>query len=62
MKDLDRLDVRILDALQRNGRIAITELASEVGLSPTACTERVRRLERDGVIAGYHARLDPASS
>ena len=60
MKDLDRLDCRILDALQRDGRIAITELAHKVGLSPTACTERVRRLERERVITGYHARLDPA--
>ena len=60
MKDLDRLDCRILDALQRDGRIAITELAAQVGLSATACTERVRRLERDGVVSGYHARLDPA--
>lgn len=60
MKDLDRLDCKILDALQRDGRIAITELAAQVGLSATACTERVRRLERDGVISGYHARLNPA--
>ena len=60
MKDLDRLDCRILDALQRDGRIAITELSAHVGLSATACTERVRRLERDGIISGYHARLDPA--
>ena len=60
MKDLDRLDCRILDALQRDGRIAITELANKVACRPTACTERVRRLERDGVITGYHARLDPA--
>lgn len=60
MKDLDRLDCRILDVLQRDGRIAMTELAAKVALSPTACTERVRRLERDGIISGYHARLDPA--
>lgn len=37
----------------------MTELAARVGLSPTPCTERVRRLERDGVITGYHARVDP---
>lgn len=60
MKDLDRLDCRILDALQRDGRMPITELASNVGLSPTACTERVKRLERDRIITGYHARLNPA--
>lgn len=60
MQDPDRLDCRILDVLQREGRIAITELAARVALSPTACTERMRRLERDGVISGYHAWLDPA--
>lgn len=61
MKPLDRLDQKILDALQRDGRMSITDLAQEVGLSATACTERVRRLERDRVITGYHARLDPAA-
>ena len=59
MKELDRLDCRILDTLQRDGRIAITELAHKVGLSPTL-HGRVRRLERERVITGYHARLDPA--
>ena len=57
MRELDRVDRRILDLLQQNGRIAMTELAEAVGLSATPCTERVRRLER--VITGYHARLDP---
>ncbi|WP_374316817.1 winged helix-turn-helix transcriptional regulator [Aquabacterium sp.] len=60
-RDLDRLDRRILAALQRNGRLTMTELAEQVGLSATPCTERVRRLERDGVITGYHARLNPAA-
>ena len=59
MKELDRTDRRILDLLQRNGRLTMTELAEQVGLSATPCTERVRRLERDGVITGYHARVDP---
>ncbi|MDO9598166.1 MAG: winged helix-turn-helix transcriptional regulator [Azoarcus sp.] len=59
MRDLDRIDRRILDVLQKNGRISMTELAQQVGLSATPCTERVRRLERDGVITGYHARVSP---
>ena len=58
--DLDRTDRRILDTLQRQGRLPMTELAQEVGLSTSPVTERVRRLEREGVITGYHARVDPA--
>lgn len=61
MRELDKIDRRILDLLQRNGRLSMTELAEQVGLSPTPCTERVRRLERDGVITGYHARVSPAA-
>ena len=59
MRELDRIDRKILDLLQKNGRLAITDLAQKVGLSATPCTERVRRLEREGVITGYHARVDP---
>ena len=58
---LDRIDRRILRILQQEGRISFTELGERVGLSTTPCTERVRRLERDGVITGYHARLAPAA-
>lgn len=58
--DLDRIDRRILDCLQREGRLPMTELAQQVGLSTSPVTERVRRLEREGVITGYHARVDPA--
>jgi len=58
-RDLDRIDRKILRSLQEEGRIAITELAERVGLSATPCSERVRRLERDGYILGYHARLNP---
>ena len=61
MRDLDRTDLKILDLLQKNGRLTMTELAHQVGLSATPCTERVRRLEREGVITGYHARVDPAA-
>ena len=60
MRALDRIDRLILDILQREGRIPISELATRVNLSTTPCSERVKRLERDGVITGYHARLDPA--
>ena len=59
MQDLDRIDRKILDILQRDGRISMTELASQVGLSASPCTERVKRMERSGVIAGYHARVTP---
>lgn len=59
LRPLDRTDRRILDILQRDGRISITELAERIGLSATPCTERVRRLERTGVITGYHARVSP---
>ena len=59
--ELDRIDRKILDALQRQGRLPLTELAHEVGLSTSPVTERVRRLERAGVITGYHARVDPAA-
>jgi Lrp/AsnC family leucine-responsive transcriptional regulator len=59
MRKLDRVDRLILDILQIEGRIAISELASRVNLSTTPCSERVKRLERDGIITGYHARLNP---
>lgn len=59
MQDLDRIDRKILDILQRDGRISMTDLAGQVGLSASPCTERVKRMERTGVIAGYHARVTP---
>lgn len=59
MRKLDRIDRMILDILQKNGRIAISELAAQVNLSTTPCSERVKRLERDGIIMGYYARLNP---
>lgn len=58
-KPLDRLDIRILNVLQRDGRISYVDLAEQVGLSSTPCIERVRRLEREGFIEGYQARLNP---
>lgn len=55
---LDRLDLKILAALQADARITNQALADRVGLSPSACLARVRRLEAGGFILGYHARLD----
>ncbi len=59
MKALDRTDRRILSVLQRIGRITNAGLARRVQLSATPCLERVRRLEREGYIQGYRAKLDP---
>ena len=55
---LDAFDVRILAALQRNGRITKIRLAEEIGLSPSPCWERMRRLEESGLIRGYHADIE----
>jgi Lrp/AsnC family leucine-responsive transcriptional regulator len=57
---LDRLDRRILRELQADGRISNLDLASRISLSPTATSERLKRLTRDGYVLGYSARLDPA--
>jgi Lrp/AsnC family leucine-responsive transcriptional regulator len=59
MHDLDKMDRKILDILQQEGRISVTELSERVGLSATPCSERIRRMEREGVITGYYARVDP---
>ena len=56
---LDRIDRRILTALQADARLTNQALSERVALSPSACLARVRRLEREGVIQGYHARIDP---
>ena len=55
---LDRVDLRILAALQRNGRISKVELAKLVNLSPSACLERMRRLEKQKLIVSYHATIN----
>ena len=52
---LDRVDIKILAVLQRDGRSTIQRVAEKVGLSPRACLERVRRLESSGFIIGYQA-------
>ncbi len=58
---LDSIDRRILNELQSNGRLSIVELASRVHLTKTPCSERVKRLEKFGVIDRYGAILDPAA-
>ena len=59
MVELDTIDCRILNALQRAGRMSNAELSERVNLSPSACHRRVQRLESEGVIANYVALLDP---
>jgi len=56
---LDAIDLRILKALQRDGRMTKARLAEAAHLSPSACWQRLKRLEDEGVIAGYHARINP---
>jgi Lrp/AsnC family transcriptional regulator, leucine-responsive regulatory protein len=58
-QDLDRTDIKILRALQHDGRLPNLKLAETVGLSPTAVLARVQRLTKDGYILGYEARLNP---
>lgn len=58
MENLDETDIRILRALQRNAKLTVKELAAEVHLSPSPTFERQKRLEREGYIRRYVARLD----
>lgn len=57
---MDATDRRILSALQRDGRLSVTDLAAEIGLSQTPCARRLARMEADGIIDGYSARIDQA--
>ena len=57
---LDQIDLRILACLQANARVTNQELADAVGLSPSPCLQRVKRLEKTGVITNYHANIDLA--
>ena len=61
MSELDTIDLRILDLLQEQGRLTMTELGERVGLSTSPCSQRVKRLEQMGVITGYHAKVDAPS-
>lgn len=58
---IDELDIAILRLLQENARTANAEIARRVGLAPSAVFQRIRKLEEQGIIAGYHAALDPAA-
>ncbi|GLQ35181.1 AsnC family transcriptional regulator [Amylibacter marinus] len=59
MIEVDAIDHKILDVIRADGRISILELSDKVGLSPTPCGRRVKRLENSGVIMGYGARINP---
>jgi Lrp/AsnC family transcriptional regulator, leucine-responsive regulatory protein len=59
-EEIDKIDRKILHILQSDGRISNLKLAEMIGLSPTAVLARTQRLQRDGVILGYEARLNPA--
>jgi Lrp/AsnC family transcriptional regulator, leucine-responsive regulatory protein len=58
-KIADATDRRIISELRRDARITNAELAERVGLSPSPCMRRLRRLEQDGIVLGYSARIDP---
>lgn len=58
---MDRIDNEILAALQNDGRMSNKELAAHVGLAPSSCLDRVRRLQDRGIITGFHAEVDPKS-
>ncbi|MEM9240665.1 MAG: Lrp/AsnC family transcriptional regulator [Pseudomonadota bacterium] len=57
---MDAIDLKILRALKKDARLTHQELSEQVGLSPTPCARRIKKLEHDGVITGYTARIDEA--
>jgi len=59
---IDAIDREILFQLRQDGRLSNVELAQRVGLTPAPCLRRVKRLEADGIISGYRARIDPAAA
>ncbi|MBL6902034.1 MAG: Lrp/AsnC ligand binding domain-containing protein [Luminiphilus sp.] len=59
MTTLSKTDRKILGLLQRDGRMSVAEIGRQVGLTPTPCADRIKRLESQGIITGYHARLAP---
>ena len=58
---LDRIDMKILRALQNDARLSNKELAGIVGLAPSSCLERVKRLRKEKILLGSHARVDPSA-
>ena len=61
MEELDRIDYEIVRLLRNNARLSNKELAAKVGLAPSSCLVRVRGLQRDGILRGYHAEVNPNS-
>lgn len=61
LRPLDRIDREMVAALSNDARLSNKELAALVGLAPSSCFERFRRLVRDGVLRGFHADVDPAA-
>lgn len=59
MRVLDRTDRAIVSLLQKNARRSNKELAGAIGIAPSTCSERVHRLEQDGILVGSHAEVDP---
>ena len=59
MPDLSKVDRRILALLQQDGRLSVAEIGRRVGLTPSPCADRIKRLESIGVIRGYQAKLSP---
>ena len=59
MHDLSKVDRRILALLQQDGRLSVAEIGRRVGLTPSPCADRIKRLESMGVIKGYQAKLSP---
>ena len=60
-QDIDRTDRTILEALQNDGRLSNKQLAAKVGLAPSSCFERVRKLVASKAIRGFHAEINPAA-
>lgn len=55
---MDEIDLKILKALQADARLTHQDLSDRVGLSPTPCARRIKKMEQDGIITGYSARID----
>ena len=62
MRHLDRIDRELIRLLQNDARLSNKELAASVGLAPSSCFGRVKRLRDDGVLTGFHASIDPAAA
>jgi DNA-binding Lrp family transcriptional regulator len=58
---MDRIEFEIITLLQKNARLSNKELAARVGLAPSTCLERVRRLQKEGVLRGFHADVEPSA-